>query len=289
MAIVGESGSGKSVTAHTVLSLLPDNAEVNYDAITFQQRTLSSLTPAELRSYRGGDIGIIFQEPSLSFDPLYPIGKTFHETIRAHFSEIRKEEVQERTIGLLREIGIDDAEKRIHNYPHQFSGGQLQRISLALAIAADPEILIADEPTTALDVTIQADIIALLKRIIKKRSLSVIFISHDITLISSVADRIAVMYSGHLLEIGDVRQITSDPHHPYSAALLGSVINPGVHYTRDALHAIRGAPPSPFATHDGCPFAERCDYVHEACRRALPPMQVEKSMHRCLIPGGKKI
>ena len=161
----------------------------------------------------------------------------------------------------------------MRNYPHQFSGGQLQRIGLALAIAADPEILLADEPTTALDVTVQAEIIALLKRIIADHSLSVIFISHDIALVASIADRIAVMYNGYILEIGSCADIIEAPHHPYSAALLQSVIRLGIHYRRDELQTIRGVPPSPFANVVGCPFADRCDYVQPQCRTAMPPMR----------------
>ena len=288
LAIVGESGSGKSVTAQAIISLLPAHAQVNYDAISFRQQQIDTFTPAQLRSYRGGSIGMVFQEPSSSFDPLYPIGKTLIETILAH-SDVKIAEARQKCMHLLHEIGIQNAAQRINNYPHQFSGGQLQRINLALAIAADPAILIADEPTTALDVTIQAEIIALLKGIIHARGLSVIFISHDIALVASIADRIAVMYNGYILEIGDVQQIINEPHHPYSAALLNSAINLGVHYRTDTLKTIPGIPPSPFEKTDGCPFAPRCEYVLPECRHTLLDMRTaEKRAHRCLIPGSKR-
>ena len=288
LAIVGESGSGKSVTAQAIISLLPAHAQVNYDAISFRQQQIDTFTPAQLRSYRGGSIGMVFQEPSSSFDPLYPVGKTLIETILAH-SDVKIAEARQQCMHLLHEIGIQNAAQRINNYPHQFSGGQLQRINLALAIAADPAILIADEPTTALDVTIQAEIIALLKGIIRARGLSVIFISHDIALVASIANRIAVMYNGYILEIGDVQQIINEPHHPYSAALLNSAINLGVHYRTDTLKTIPGIPPSPFEKIDGCPFAPRCEYALPKCQHTLPNMHIAKThAHRCLIPGSKR-
>lgn len=288
LAIVGESGSGKSVTARAILGLLPTNATVDYGAVTFDGERIDSFGVSRLRAYRGGSVAMIFQEPSSSFDPLYPIGKTLREVITAHSPDMPPDAVSRRSMQLLHEIGIEDAARRMRNYPHQFSGGQLQRIGLAVALAADPAVLIADEPTTALDVTVQAEIVALLKRIIADRSLSVVFISHDIALVASVADRIAVMYDGSIMEIGSCNDVVSTPHHPYTAALLKSVIRLGEHYRHDTLQTIPGPTPRPFATAAGCPFAERCEYVHDQCLAALPPLRAEATTHRCLISGEKK-
>ena len=287
LALVGESGSGKSVTAQSIASILPRNARIRSGSIQFNGHELIDAPQELLQQVRGGEIGMVFQEPSLTFDPLYTIGKALHEAITAHAPHINAREARHRAISLLREIHLPNPEQRLKNYPHQFSGGQLQRISVALALAADPLLLIADEPTTSLDVTIQAEIIALLTDIRRARGLAVLFISHDISLVAQIADRIAVLYNGYLLEHGPTDALIARPRHPYTRALIGSIIPAGARYDTQQLTSIRGQPPDPYLIPTGCPFYERCDYAEPACASALPPVLHEESDHRCIIPGVK--
>ena len=287
LALVGESGSGKSVTAHAILQLLPPNAHLRSGEITFQSHNILKSTAEETRRLRGNKIAIIFQEPTRSFDPLYPLGKIFREAIRAHTPTATKEEIERRTLALLTEVSIPNPTSRLSNYPAQFSGGQLQRINIALSLISDPHILIADEPTTALDLTTQAEIIALLQRLQAERDLAILFISHDIELVAHIADQIAVMYAGRLLECGSSATLLATPHHPYTAALLRSTITIGQHYTRDTLTAIEGTVPDPYHRDSGCPFAPRCEYVRPECRAAIPPWQSERTRHRCVVQGAK--
>ncbi len=287
LALVGESGSGKSVTAHAILRLLPRNGQVTGGDICYKGNSLLAMDEDEMRQLRGKGIAIIFQEPGRSFDPLYPISRVFQETIRAHNSTASKEEIYNQSLALLGEVGIVNPQQRIVNYPHQFSGGQLQRINIALALASDPQLLIADEPTTALDLTIQAEIIALLSRLQLERGLAILFISHDIALVGNIADEIAIMYAGRILEYGSCKTLFQHPHHPYSAALLRSAITIGQHHSRQTLQAIPGTVPDPYHQDSGCPFAPRCPLVEELCRRALPAWQSEKTNHRCRLSGSK--
>lgn len=287
LALVGESGSGKSVTAQALLALLPRNATVRAGAIAYDGVALDSYSAQKLRQLCGGEVGLVFQESSRSFDPLYPIGKTLLETIAAHAPTTSTARQQQKALRLLDEIGIQDPLQRMKNYPHQFSGGQLQRINLALALAADPKILIADEPTTALDITTQKEIITLLQNIITHRNIAVLFISHDIALVSQIANRIAVMYSGFIMEIGETATVIKNPHHPYTHALLQSTINLGTHYSAHAIPSIRGTPPSAFESQQGCPFFARCPQAFAACTEKMPPIIKEESAHRCLLRGKK--
>ncbi|MCF0241503.1 MAG: dipeptide/oligopeptide/nickel ABC transporter permease/ATP-binding protein [Treponema sp.] len=234
LGIVGESGSGKSVSSTAIPSLLPENAEVT-GQILYEGKDLLTLNHKEIREYRGKKIGYIFQEPGRSFDPLQNIGNAFLETFKNSNPNISKEEALKKAEALLSEVGIPDPESRLKNFPHQFSGGQLQRIGIALALAQDCELVIADEPTTALDVTIQAQIVSLLLRLKEERNLSVIFISHNINLVSEISDRILVMYRGCVVETGTAKNVMTNAVHPYTKALIASVPEFGTHYTKEKM------------------------------------------------------
>ena len=265
LGLVGESGSGKSVTTSAIPGLFSGNAEASghiyYDGID-----LMSLGNEELRKYRGTKIALIFQEPGRSFDPLQNIGSVFWETFRNAEPEISREQSDEKAAQLLTEVGMPDPKGRLAAYPHQFSGGQLQRIGIALALAQNCQLLIADEPTTALDVTIQAQIVSLLLRLKKERGLSIIFISHNINLVGQISDRIAVMYGGKVMESGTSEQIMKAPKHPYTRALVGALPEFGSHYTQKKMISIPGRVTDPAAPEPGCPFAPRCGFATERCR-----------------------
>ena len=230
LGIVGESGSGKSVSTTAIPGLLPQNAECN-GHIYYNGTDLLSLTQKELKEYRGQKIALVFQEPGRSYDPLQNVGSIFFETFRILEPKITREEADKKTIDLLIQVGIPEPERRLKSYPHQFSGGQLQRIGIALALAQNCELLIADEPTTALDVTIQAQIISLLLKFKKERNLSIIFISHNMNLVAQISDRIAVMYKGQIIETGTPDEIMKNPQHEYTQTLVSSLIEFGTHYT----------------------------------------------------------
>lgn len=264
LGIVGESGSGKSVTTTAIPCLLPSNAKVS-GKIIFQNHNLLELDKNELRNIRGKKIGLIFQEPGRSFDPLQNIGSVFLETLRNENPEITKEEAEKSAVELLTETGLPNPKERLANFPHQFSGGQLQRICIALALAQNCELLIADEPTTALDVTIQAQIVTLLLELKEKRGLSIIFISHNINLVSEISDRILVMYGGIVMECGTAEEISSSAKNPYTQALLSASPEFGTHYTKGKLFSIPGRVTDPVTPEPGCPFAPRCSFTKEEC------------------------
>lgn len=277
LGIVGESGSGKSVTTTAIPALHPSNATVE-GKIFFDGVELTSLSQKEMRAYRGKKIGFIFQEPGRSFDPLQNIGSVFFETFRNSYPEITRPEADKKTIELLDEVGLPDPQSRLKNFPHQFSGGQLQRISIALSLAQGCELLIADEPTTALDVTIQAQIVGLLANLRKTRKLSIIFISHNIDLVASLCDNIIVMYGGLIMEKGTSDQIMNHARHPYTQALLASSPRFGTHYTTERLVSIPGRVTDPAHPQPGCPFAPRCQYAKDECK---------ESQTDCYIAGDK--
>ena len=266
LGIVGESGSGKSVSTTAISGLLPGNAFVE-GRIFFKGIELTSLSQDQFRELRGRKIGCIFQEPGRSFDPLQSIENVFAETLKNSEPELSKEECKKRAVELLNEVGLPDAEKRLKNFPHQFSGGQLQRISIALSLAQGCDLLIADEPTTALDVTIQAQIVELLADLRNKRGLSIIFISHNIDLVASLCDNIIVMYGGLIMEKGTSAQIIKNPRHPYTKALLASTPKFGSHYTEQELSSIPGRVTDPASPVPGCPFAPRCGLKKDECKK----------------------
>ena len=264
LGIVGESGSGKSVSTTAIPGLLPTNAHATGD-IFFDGVNLLELSQNQLREYRGKRISIIFQEPGRSFDPLQNIGSVFWETFRNLEPSITKEESNKKAVALLKEVELPDPEGRLKAYPHQFSGGQLQRIGIALALAQNCQLLIADEPTTALDVTIEAQIVSLLLRLKKERNMAIIFISHDIHLVGRISDRIAVMYGGKIMETGTSRQIMEAPHHPYTQALISATPEFGRHYSSQPMASIPGQVCDPTDPIPGCPFAPRCTYAKPQC------------------------
>ncbi len=285
LGVVGESGSGKSVSAHSLLKLLPANGNIDEGRVLYQGEDVMQYSPDKLRQFRGAQTAIIFQEPGVSFDPIYPIGKALAETLRAHNPELSDQDVEARSIELLEEVNIPQPRERLGNFPHQFSGGLLQRIMIALALASDPKILIADEPTTALDVTIQAQIIALLLRLRRERNLAIVFITHNLALVSGIADRIMVMYGGLVMEQGTADQVLKKPRHPYTRALLNSILSLGAHHESQPLHVVPGNVPNPLRPEPGCPFAPRCSRAIDECRQAVPVIKkVDGGEHRCLFP-----
>jgi oligopeptide/dipeptide ABC transporter ATP-binding protein len=295
------------VTAHTLLGLIAGNGRIKRGTILYKDRSVLGMSPEELRRFRGGEVGIIFQEPARSFDPIYPMEKAFSETILTHAPNTTKEQVREKAIKLLEEVQLPNPEERLTNFPHQFSGGMLQRIMIALSLVSDPDVLIADEPTTALDVTIQAQIIQLLLDLKQKRNLSIIFISHNLALIGGIADRIAVMYGGLILEDGPAEKVLEQPHHPYTRALLDSLLRFGDHYSEKELRIVGGTIPDPHEPEPGCPFAPRCPMKTDTCAEGLPDVidavpEADREhtnrkakgperrfhTHRCLFPGVKE-
>ena len=303
VGLVGESGSGKSVTAQALLRLLPPHAELTAPRLSFRGEDIVTMRPAALQRLRGGRVGMIFQEPARSFDPIYSIDNSLAETLHTHRPELDPEALRARSVALLQEVGIAEAERRLSSFPHQFSGGMLQRVMIAHALAADPEVLIADEPTTALDVTVQAQVVELLLRLRAERGLAILFISHDLALVGQIADRLVVMYGGLVMEQGPAAAVLHAPRHPYTRALLDAHLPLGVHYSEQPLHAIPGTVPDPLHPEPGCPFAPRCALAEARCSRAIPPLvdeQVEAVAlttagaqagriirHRCVLPGTK--
>lgn len=265
LGIVGESGSGKSVSTTAIPGLLPANARVS-GKIFFDGTELTALSQKELRPYRGKRIALILQEPGRSFDPLQNIGSVFFELYRNTEPKISKKESDIRAAKILGEVGLPDPQKRLRNYPHQFSGGQLQRIGIALALAQNAELLIADEPTTALDVTIQAQIVSLLLDLKKKQGLSIIFISHNIDLVSQISDRMIVMYGGKIMEQGSAADVSQRPKNPYTQALLSALPKFGTSYTERKLLSIPGSVVDPKNPPPGCPFEPRCSFAKEECK-----------------------
>ena len=268
LALVGESGSGKSVTAKSVMKLLSNNAIVKEGAIIFKGENILEKSERDMQSIRGKKIAMIFQDPMTSLDPTMKIGKQITEVIIKH-EKASKEEADKRAEELLELVGIPNAKERMKQYPHQFSGGQRQRIVIAIALACNPDVLIADEPTTALDVTIQAQILELLKELQQQFQMAIIFITHDLGVVANVADRVAVMYAGKVVEVGTAEEVFYNPQHPYTWGLLRSM--PTLH-TGDTLYAIPGSPPDLLDPPVGDAFALRSDVALEIDRVKEPPM-----------------
>jgi len=270
LGVVGESGSGKSVTMMSLLGLLPSPpADVRGGTVTFDGQDLLRVGAETLRSVRGGKIGFIFQDPMTSLNPVYNVGMQIMEPLRKHMG-LNKRAATKRAKELLELVGIPDAERRLSDYPHQFSGGMRQRVMIAIALACDPKVLIADEPTTALDVTIQAQILELMKDLQDRLGMAVIWITHDLGVVAGIADRVAVMYGGQIVEMAPTRELFKNPQHPYTRALLKTV--PRVTGMRDErLTIIEGQPPILGAHPTACPFRDRCDVAFDRCASANPP------------------
>src|SRR5882672_9914426 len=262
LGVVGESGAGKSVTGLAVIVLIDPPGRISGGEIRLSGLRVDNLSPEEMRKVRGKRIGMIFQDPLTSLNPLYRIGDQIVETIRTHLP-LSEAQARKRAIELLQEVGISAAAQRIDHYPHQFSGGMRQRVVIALALCAEPRLIIADEPTTALDVSIQAQIITLLKRLCREHGTAVMLITHDMGVIAETADRVAVMYAGRIAEIGPVQEVIHNPQHPYTTGLMGSI--PAVGQETEKLPQIEGSMPRLNAIPPGCAFNPRCPRVFDRC------------------------
>ncbi|MBN1697105.1 MAG: ABC transporter ATP-binding protein [Spirochaetales bacterium] len=272
LGLVGESGCGKSVTALSVMRLLPKPAgTIEGGSVVFDGEDLLRLPPDAMHRIRGKRISMIFQEPMTALNPIQRVGKQLDEVYLLHNPGVKKETAKERSVGLLKEIGLPDPEKRYTEYPHQLSGGMRQRVMIAMAISCEPEILIADEPTTALDVTIQAQILDIIRRLQETTGMSIIFITHDLGVIAEVCDDVVVMYAGKIAETASAVELFSNPRHPYTMGLLSSI--PRLENERKiTLPVIEGRVPSLYELPEGCRFQNRCPYVMDICRKDPPPL-----------------
>jgi peptide/nickel transport system ATP-binding protein len=273
LGVVGESGAGKSLTGMAIIRLLEPPGRIAAGSVRLEGVRIDRLKDEEMRRIRGRRIGAIFQDPLTSLNPLYTVGRQLTETIATHL-DVSAAEARSRALALLREVGIPAPESRIEHYPHQFSGGMRQRVVIALALCAEPRLVIADEPTTALDVSIQAQIIQLLKRLARERGTAVMLITHDMGVIAETADRVAVMYAGRIAEIGPVREVIHAPRHPYTVGLMGSIpkVGAGAGKRRARLAQIEGAMPRLTAIPPGCAFNPRCPKRMERCVRERPEL-----------------
>jgi len=269
LGVVGESGAGKSLTGAAIIGLLEPPGRIAAGRIRLDGQRIDDLPPEAMRRIRGAKIGAVFQDPLTSLNPLYTVGRQLVETIEAHL-DMSGAAARRRAVELFREVGIPAAERRFDHYPHQFSGGMRQRVVIALALAANPRLIIADEPTTALDVSIQAQIIALLKRLCRTHDTAVMLITHDMGVIAETADRVAVMYAGRIVEIGAVADVILRPHHPYTIGLMGSI--PRIGETGERLVQIEGTMPRLTEIPRGCAFNPRCPRVLERCRVERPEL-----------------
>ncbi len=271
LGVVGESGSGKSVTALSIMKLIdaPGRVEASSNII-FDGHDLATLDEDEMAKIRGNDISMIFQEPMTSLNPVFTVGEQIAESVRLH-QHVGDKEAKARALEMMRLVGIPSAEKRMRDYPHQMSGGMRQRVMIGMALSCNPKLLIADEPTTALDVTVQAQILELMKDLREQLGMAILLITHDLGVVAEMVDEVAVMYAGKIVERGPVKETFASPQHPYTEALLASIPLLGMRYTTP-LKAIRGMVPSPLDWPNGCRFAPRCDYVFERCDKELPPL-----------------
>jgi peptide/nickel transport system ATP-binding protein len=269
LGVVGESGAGKSLTGAAIIGLLEPPGRIASGQVILEGERIDNLPEERMRRIRGRKIGAIFQDPLTSLNPLYTIGRQLVETIQAHLP-VNAHEARRRAIGLLEDTGIPAARERIDHYPHQFSGGMRQRVVIALALAAEPKLIVADEPTTALDVSIQAQIISLLKRVCRQHGAAVMLITHDMGVIAETCDRVAVMYAGRIAEIGPVHEVINQPAHPYTMGLMAAI--PDITQDRDRLYQIDGAMPRLNAIPPGCAYNPRCPRVFDRCRVERPEL-----------------
>ncbi|MFB6367329.1 ABC transporter ATP-binding protein [Paenibacillus elgii] len=283
VGIVGESGSGKSMTAMAIMGLLPANVRVTKGRILYRGQDLLKMSKRDLRRLRGSEIGLILQDPLTSLDPLFRVDSQIREAIRQNRNDVKNE--REEVVNLLRSVSIPDPERRSRQYPHELSGGMRQRVVGAIGMAGNPRLLIADEPTTALDVTVQAGFLQLLEELKEEKGLTVMIISHDYGVINRIADKVIVMYAGAAVEQGSVRGIWKQPRHPYTKGLLDSLPRLGMQL--DRLHSIPGAPPIPGEKIDGCHFSPRCDRASDRCHKERPDtIDGKTTFVRCFLSGG---
>lgn len=277
LAVVGESGGGKSVTGFSVIRLIDEPGKIESGEIVFDGRDLMKLSEHEMNQLRGKDIAMIFQDPMTSLNPVYTIGQQMEETLLLH-TNMNKEQRRKTCCDLLRAVGISNPESRLNSYPHQFSGGMRQRVVIAIALAVKPKLIIADEPTTALDVTIQAQILKLMTDLIRAEGCSLMLITHDLAVVSEVADRINVMYCGKIVESGPARDVIDSGAHPYTVGLINSI--PDLEKNKKRLDTIPGIVPNMFDLPSGCYFSPRCPYAKDICRCEMPAL-------REIAPGHK--
>jgi oligopeptide transport system ATP-binding protein len=279
LAIVGESGSGKSVTAKSIMRLLPEaNTMIKGGEILFEGQDILKLSQRQMKDIRGPKIAMVFQDPMTSLDPTMRVGRQITESLKEHLG-LSTQRARERAIELLTLVGISNPEERVKQYPHQFSGGMRQRVVIAIALACDPQILIADEPTTALDVTIQAQILELLRELQEQLGMSVILITHDLGVVAHTAHRVAVMYAGKIVETGTLREIFYNPQMPYTWGLLSSIPLPTADRSQDLI-PIPGSPPDMHDPPKGCPFTPRCPYAMRICAEEMPEYTTFSSEHK---------
>ena len=286
VGLVGESGSGKSMTALAIAGLLSRHDMKKTGEILFEGTDLLHCERSFLRELQGNDISVVFQEPMTSLNPVYTVGTQISEMITAH-EKVSKKEVRERAIEMLRLVGIPSPEKRVDEYPHELSGGMRQRVMIAMALSCNPELLIADEPTTALDVTIQAQILDLMRKLQKKLNTSIMMITHDLGVIAEMADYVLVMYAGRVMEYCDVHSLFKDPLHPYTQGLISAL--PNINDQKDRLYVIKGNVPSLYDMPAGCGFWPRCPYATERCKTEVPDLyQIGDRKVRCFLHENRK-
>ncbi|KKK39911.1 peptide ABC transporter ATP-binding protein [Mesobacillus campisalis] len=277
LCIVGESGCGKSLTSLSIMGLLPKTGKVSEGEILFDGQDLTGLNEKQMSKIRGNEISMIFQEPMTSLNPVHKIGWQISESIVLH-QKLSKKQAEEKAIDMLKLVGIPSPDKRIHQYPHELSGGMRQRVMIAMALSCNPKLLIADEPTTALDVTIQAQILELMNKLKTELHMSIIMITHDLGVVSEIADKVLVMYAGKVVEYSDVKTLFANPQHPYTQGLIESI--PKLNEEQDELPIIKGSVPSPDEMPKGCRFSTRCPYATNACFNEVPPMISGEAGHQ---------
>lgn len=284
LGIVGESGCGKSVTSLSIMGLVPSPpGKITNGEIILNGKNIVNFNEKQMRSVRGKDIAMIFQEPMTSLNPLFTIGNQLIEAIKIHNRSWSKKQAEERAIEIMKLVGLPRAEQLLRDYPHQLSGGMRQRVMIAMALVCDPKVLIADEPTTALDVTIQAQILKLMKDLNNRLNTSILLITHDLGVVAETCERVIVMYAGQVVEEAPVKEIFRNPQHPYTQGLIKSV--PDMRFKKDSLYSIPGSVPKPGSIKQGCRFAPRCEFATDACTKTVPELYETSKYHkvRCIL------
>ncbi|MEH7344186.1 ABC transporter ATP-binding protein [Bacillus sp. JJ1532] len=277
VAVVGESGCGKSVTSLSILGLISSPGKITGGKIGFEDKDLTTINKKQLRKIRGNEIAMIFQEPMTSLNPVFTIGNQMSEVFRVH-QNLSKSEAKEKSIDMLNRVGIPNAEKVVNNFPHQLSGGMRQRVMIAMALSCNPKLLIADEPTTALDVTIQAQILDLMKELKEESNTGMILITHDLGVVAEMADKVVVMYAGEVVEEAPVKEIFANPKHPYTEGLINSI--PKLEVQQEYLDSITGSVPNPLQMPTGCAFHPRCPLATEQCKLSKPKLEQINEVHK---------